>query len=168
LISVSAQTLNPLSSSQATRITIPKNSLHHKMQRRTASHNTDLYPSPEYPWISSSQLAGRRPRALALISAHHHINQHKVFLCDWCGLRDRLILDIVRPTRLFPSSGPFVHGCNTGNPLTITPTSTFATSQLCGMCSGRTNRGTNTTGRWLVGEERRWAWQEEGWKGLVG
>jgi hypothetical protein len=54
---------------------------------------------------SAAQLVVCCPVAAAAISAHH-FNQHRLFFCHWCGLKYQLILDVVRPTRLFPSSNP--------------------------------------------------------------
>jgi hypothetical protein len=90
------------------RITIPVN-FHNKMQRRAPTHDVGLYLSPECPWHSSSQLALHHPRALAVLSAHHHINQHRLSYCDWCELRDQIFLDIVRSSRPSPSPNQFIH-----------------------------------------------------------
>lgn len=73
---------------------------HHKMQRRAPTHDISLYPSPKCPWHAPSQLALYHPRALAVLSAHHHINQLRFSYCDCCELREQILFDIVRSSRL--------------------------------------------------------------------
>lgn len=118
LISVSARlSSSPLTSSQESPY---QSTLHNKMQRRAPTHDVGLYLSPECPWHSSSQLALHHPRALAVLSAHHHINQHRLSHCGWCELRDQILLDIVRASclPLLPINSS-INGSNTGNPLDL-------------------------------------------------
>jgi hypothetical protein len=77
------------------------------MQRRTAMHGI-VDPrswSERNHRDSAARLVVCCPVAVAAISAQH-FNQHRIFFCGWCELRDRLILDIVRLNRLSPSINP--------------------------------------------------------------
>jgi hypothetical protein len=75
------------------------------MQRRAAI-DPRSWPERNHQ-DSAAQLIICCPAAVAAISAHHFY-QHRLFFCHWYELRDRLILDIVRPTRLSPSINPSI------------------------------------------------------------